>query len=365
MNSDLEKLQPEPAADGWKVLAGLRFYLASIVVCGHLFRFVPDDRFLNRALGNLGALDAVAAVFGFLVISGFSIAHSIKKSPVGFYQRRVLRIYPLYVCGVLASLVPFWFVGPRIATIDSVFTRPEPSLLAGNFVFLQGFVCGPLSANRPLWTLAVEVFCYLLAPLFMRLRTGLLLALIGISGSAYAVFPWLNLNFYSALLYGLPTFFLLWAWLSGFVFYRHRREPVFQIGLIGIGTLLFSVNVIFNTSFGIFTYVSSSLLVVFCDRLRLPAAVLRALNYLGELSYPLYVLHLPILIFAYAVLGVRSAPVMVALALLGAALFYHAIDWPLRRRNRARRPTIITPTGEYSATDPLEPARRPQANIAE
>ena len=361
MNGDPDKCQAEPAADGWKVLAGLRFYLAFIVVCGHLFRFAPRDQFLNKALLHLDALDPVAAVFGFLVISGFSIAHSIKKKPVGFYQRRAWRIYPLYVCGVLASLVPFFFLGTRIETIKSVFTWPSPGVLAGNFVFLQGFVCEPLSANRPLWTLAVEVFCYLLAPLFLRLRTGLLLALIGISASAYAIFPQLHLGFYSALLYGLPTIFLLWAWLSGFVFYHHRRDPFFQIGLIILGVLLFSLNVSFESRFAIFTYVFSALLVVFCDRLRLPTTVLRALNYLGELSYPLYVLHLPILIFAYAVLGVRSAPVMVMLALLGAALFYHGIDWPLRHRNRARRAAIALPAGEYSSTDPRDPARRTEA----
>lgn len=345
MNRDQPDFPNAPAADGWKVLAGARFALAFVVVCGHLFRFVQPDQIGNKVFLELGSFGAVAAVFGFLVISGFSIAHSITTQPHGFYRRRAWRIYPLYVCGILASLIPFAFVGSRIETFNSQFLSPGLDTLAGNFVFLQGFLYRPLSTNAPLWTLSVEVFCYIFAPVFVRLHSGVLLALVGISAIAFGIFPRLGLPFYSGLLYGGPAVFLLWAWLGGFVFYSKRHAPAYQFALVGLGALLFSLNSVFNTKLAIFTFVASTLVVVYCDRLPLRGPALRVLNYLGELSYPLYVLHYPVLVIAYAVLQIRSAPMMILLTLLAAAIFYHAVDRPLRVRRRSQRAASSATTG--------------------
>jgi peptidoglycan/LPS O-acetylase OafA/YrhL len=89
----------------WKVLAGLRFFLAWIVVCYHLKNFIPD--YGKDFLCTFGKLNGLTAVLGFLLISGYSIAHSLTKNPEGFYNRRFLRIYPLYFCAVIVSLIPF------------------------------------------------------------------------------------------------------------------------------------------------------------------------------------------------------------------------------------------------------------------
>jgi len=324
-------------AGGWEILAGLRFVLALIVACGHLFRFAPADGVLDRALIRIGAFDAVAAVFCFLVISGFSIAHSITRSPDGYIRRRVLRIYPLYLAGLGAALLPFLFAGPRIETINSVFTWPDTTDLLGNLVLLQGFVVPPVAANGPLWTLAVEVFCYLLAPLLIRLPMAGLLAATAASALAFAAFPWLHLGFYSTLSHGLPALFLVWAWLAGFVFFLRRHDARYQVALICLGALLFSINTTFNMRLAVFTYVATAALVVHCDRLELPAAARRLAAYLGELSYPLYVIHVPVFLFAHAVLGLRSAAALLALAFLAAAALYHGIDKPLRRPGLAAR----------------------------
>ncbi len=79
-----------PAPDSWKILGGLRFALAMIVLFGHLARFVPDRGLINKGLLLLGGLGAAAAVFCFLVISGYSIAHSITVKPQGYFRRRCL-----------------------------------------------------------------------------------------------------------------------------------------------------------------------------------------------------------------------------------------------------------------------------------
>jgi peptidoglycan/LPS O-acetylase OafA/YrhL len=52
----------------WKVLAGLRFFLAWIVVCYHLKNFIPD--YGKDFLCTFGKLNGLATVLGFLLISG-------------------------------------------------------------------------------------------------------------------------------------------------------------------------------------------------------------------------------------------------------------------------------------------------------
>ena len=328
--------------DQWKILGGLRFFLAFIVVCGHLSRFAPRDNAINRFLISGAEFDAVAAVFCFLIISGFSIAHSITAKPQGFYFRRVVRIYPLYILAMVLTLVPFWFGGPVIQVLEGQFIQPGIANFTANLFFLQTFLVKQLSGNGPLWTLAVEVFFYLLAPVFVRMRSRILLLLILISAVAFALYPALNLHFYSKYRWGLPAFFLLWAWLGGFVFYRHREKPVFRMGLILLGIILFSANSTWNQKFTFVTYIVAASIITHAFWIKLPAQVLGFLNYLGELSYPLYLLHVPILLFSYAILGIRSAALMVLLTLAVTALVYHAIDRPIRLRMRSvnwlRRP---------------------------
>ena len=332
-----------PAPDSWKILGGLRFALAMIVVCGHLVRFAPDRGLVDQALLAFGEFGAVAAVFGFLVISGFSIAHSITVSPRGYFRRRMLRIYPLYLLGILLALLPFLFLPSPIRTPGGVFALSSAGTIAGNLVLLQGFVVHPIESNAPLWTLAVEVFCYLLAPLFVRARGVPLLAIIAVSAVAYAAFPKFHLDFYSQLRFGLPVLFMIWAWLAGFVVYFHRADRRYWIGLLCLGTLLFSTNRAFMERFSIFTYVASAALVLFSDGIRLPRNVLRVLNYGGELSYPVYIFHVPVLILSYAVLGIRGGPALVGAVLLASAFFYHAVDRPIRRRRTVRVEPAVQP----------------------
>lgn len=324
-----------PTRESWKILGGLRFVLAMIVCLGHLSRFVPGEGLINRGLLRFGSLGATAAVFGFLLISGYSIAHSITISPKGYFKRRMLRIYPLYILGIGLALLPFLFVPSPVHGLGADFELPDLGTIAGNLLMLQGIIVHPISSNAPLWTLGVEVSCYLLAPLFVRAPRSCLLGIIAASSLAYAAFPQFHLGFFSQLLFGLPFLFMVWAWLTGFVLYFNRADPRYRIGVPCLGTLLFSTNRLFMTRFSIFTYVASSALILFADEIELPGLVLAFLNYCGELSYPVYIFHVPVLLLCYAVLKIHSSLAMIAAVLLSSAFFYHLVDQPIRRR----RPT--------------------------
>src|ERR1700721_1783490 len=85
---------------GWDVLSLLRFLLAFVVAVGHLDPFAALGPL--RAVENLGSFEAI---LGFLLISGYSIGHSIQKKPVGFTRRRMLRIYPVYLAAVVLTFL--------------------------------------------------------------------------------------------------------------------------------------------------------------------------------------------------------------------------------------------------------------------
>jgi peptidoglycan/LPS O-acetylase OafA/YrhL len=326
-----------PGPDSWKILGGLRFTLAMIVVFGHLARFVPGRDLINQGLLLFGGLGAAAAVFCFLVISGYSIAHSITVSPKGYFRRRMIRIYPLYLLGILLALVPFAFTASPIHAQGADFALPHLGTLAGNLVLLQGIIVHPISSNAPLWTLGVEVSCYLLAPLFLRSPRVLLLALTAVSACAYAAFPKLHLEFYSQLRFGLPLLFMMWAWLAGFVLYLNRADPRYSVAALCLGCFLFSTNRAFMTRYSIFTYVATVALILFSDAVELPTNVLALFDYAGELSYPVYIFHVPVLLLCFAVLGIHSSLAMAAAVLLCSALFYHVVDQPIRRRRVLHR----------------------------
>ncbi len=133
---------------------------------------------------------AVEFVIVFFLLSGFSIAHSLaeNKSPLPFYKRRFIRIYPSYVVALIwAGLIfagtcyffPQWYDG---SMTDFAFIRTnqmngyfDGSVVLRNLLYMpvQGFIA-------PFWSLTYEVIFYLLAPFLLRrvnLYTGISLAL--------------------------------------------------------------------------------------------------------------------------------------------------------------------------------------------
>ena len=132
---------------------------------------------------------AVEFVIVFFVLSGFSIAHSLSsnKSPLPFYKRRFIRIYPSYFIALIwAGLIfiftkylhPQWYDGRTVqAAIDAgispghiPFTRSDemnnyfttPRILQ-NLIYIPG-----KGYITPFWSLTYEVIFYLLAPFILR-----------------------------------------------------------------------------------------------------------------------------------------------------------------------------------------------------
>lgn len=279
----------------WPLLGGLRFVLASIVVFEHFRWLLPLP-----ALRVVPALGSFAAVLAFFAISGYSIAASYERAPQGFYRRRFRRIYPTYLVALAVALMPHllrndaaFFVGGQ------VFERPTLPQALCHILMLQGFAVPIIDAAGPAWSLSIECACYLLAPLFWRFRWLALAALPSFAFFVVARGP-LHLPYYAHMPYGVAFAALLWAWLAGFVFYRYRAEAWAAWALVSLGSVALALNRSDAPRLAPFTLVASYGALIAAPALPLPPRLARVLTVLGDVSYPLYLLHIPVLLLLYA-----------------------------------------------------------------
>ena len=307
-------------AEHWAVLAGTRFFLACVVVNAH-YRYVAGVGQAHPAAQVGIALGGGVAVIGFLAVSGFSIAHSIQQ-PHGFYARRIARIWPTLAISVALFAALIWtFHRPGRSDPDFV-------AVAGTLLFLNGLLLP--SWYGPTWSLAVEALYYALAPGLRRLATPLVLALAAASALTHWDIARLGVGSYPEALHGLAPAGLFWAWGLGFIIYRERCNPLYGLVLLlGGAGLIWR----FNPEGGGWwpaTWTVAACAVAFGGWLRFEGKRLRAgLNYLGDLSYPLFLLHMPIF-FLMGRLGVRGWPVVIPVALGASAACLHFVDRPLR-----------------------------------
>ncbi|MBD2102619.1 acyltransferase [Leptolyngbya sp. FACHB-261] len=321
----------------WQVITGLRFLLAFFIICEHLKPFIVDPGhdffYMARKLTPLGN------VIGVILISGYLTAYSIKKNPEGFYKRRLLRLYPLYFCAIIISGLPFALFGSPIHLLNGELkVQADLGSTLGYLFFLQGFVVGPFSSNAPLWPLGVLPVTYALTPLFSKLPSKILLSLIGCSAALYVAVPyfyhWLyhaELPYYSYLRFGLPFGLFLWVWLLGFLYSRERHTLSARVLLL-FGCLMLILNQQRTGIVVVAVYGLTCLVLIFSSSIRLPSFLLNFLGYLGNISYPVYLFHLPTFLLSHILLGVNHSLTLLFLALLVGMLFYHAVDLPLRSR---------------------------------
>ncbi|MGF1541204.1 MAG: acyltransferase family protein [Pleurocapsa sp.] len=326
----------------WQILAGWRFILAFIVICFHLQFFISD--WSDSLVAKVASFSGLAAVIGFLIISGYSIAKSISRKPENFYRRRILRIYPLYVCSIAVSLLPFFLMGSEVVTANRTWITPEAKIIAGNLLFLQGFAVKYIEANLALWILSIQIVCYILAPFLIKLNQKVLISLTTASAILYAGYPHLysfvftttDIPFPNQWIYGIPLALFLWAWLLGLLYGLNENNKLYKLVLVSLGCLVLMINPTYVGIKGIFIYLVTSVILVADSFIKLPKKVISVANYLGEISYPLYLFHIPAFIFANAVLGIKNSFSLILMALLVSITFYHTVDVPFRQKKIKR-----------------------------
>ena len=304
----------------WALLAVMRFFLAFIVIYGHLYFQILGLK--AEPLEFIIDLGAKAAVMTFLLISGISIGHSYAKNKDGFIERRFLRIYPLYFIAVLFGVLLQYYLSSPYELPNSTMIAAGNLTSIANFLLLQGIAAITITYNGPLWSIGVEVFLYLMVPLLMYLKSRYIFILILIS--MYA-FTFLNYT----LLYGYSN--LIWAWpfLIGFLI-AAKRKPLFAVPLLVLSVCIVHYQQkVFAESWSVLLAVFSILVcfIAMYVKLNFSKYTILVLNFLGTISYPIYIFHLPLYLILYY-FGVRESYVFISLVVvLSMALNYVFDVW--------------------------------------
>ncbi len=329
-------------------LTSARFIAALLVVLYHTSPRSAGGGVISELSAKLIDL-GFAAVGFFFVLSGFILAivyPAALKGPalLRFWVARLARIYPLYALS-LAVDVPrllAWRVakmgfGTGIAAVAATLTA--------QLGFLQVWLPGTGGLNHPSWSVATEAYFYLAFPLLLpllgamrgfRANLGMMLVLIGLIGAIAVGVHALSLPRASVVetlaghspITRLPEFALgiVLANIRGHLQATGRRlhagEALLVLGLIGFVAIV-AVSRSIPTSL-----LQSATLMPFNAAVILGlattgGAIRRLLSWtplvlLGEASYALYLLHVPVWNGFVALGGDQSSSAY--LAYLGAAV---------------------------------------------
>jgi peptidoglycan/LPS O-acetylase OafA/YrhL len=322
-----------PTLDQWAILAALRFFLAATVVLGHFSLFVRLDA--HHIVGD-GYLNPGSAVFGFFILSGFSIAASVERGTNGFYKRRFLRIGPLYLAAIVfgllvsALLVPRgfdWPLGGGVPTATTV------SIIA-SILMLQMIVSDPIPIVGPIWSLSAEWWHYMVAPGLKRFSNQALLLALVLSFIAFMLIRPPTGRGIDGLEHGRVLLVTSWLWVTGFLYYRLKGTAA--------GFVILLMPSVFALTRGHFTgaplFISVFVLVLSAE-IKLPRTLIRPFNFLGDYSYALYLFHIPAIIAALA-LGSQRSIVQLGSAFAVSLIALVLVDYPSRKLFR-RRPSPL------------------------
>jgi peptidoglycan/LPS O-acetylase OafA/YrhL len=352
----------------------VRLFLALVVAADHWRVLILDPRNMVVTQRLQLGFNAGYAVMFFYVISGFLITYTLtenyRRSAQGaaaFYRNRIVRIFSLYWPLVLVAFV----------ARDHAWSDFTSASVADQFtgVFLLGidwrigFADYPhehwqaaITGLHQSWTLGAELVFYLAAPLLIRSWTigvAVLVSSLAIRAAFVAVLGndlhplWTYLFFPST-----AAFFMLGHLIC--LAARHWRSvarPRIGLPLLSLALLLLEFGprdgfdgARFWLATLLFTASLPGLFAATKDR--------RGLNRLGDLSYPVYLVHNLALVWsADAIIdaiapspginGIRAiATVVVFLAVtVAAATAVHFIfERPLSRAMRAPSRTLLTAT---------------------
>jgi peptidoglycan/LPS O-acetylase OafA/YrhL len=328
--------------------------------------------------GGFIGVDVFFVISGF-VITGVLLQEHQKRGSIsiaGFYGRRIRRILPAATVVLVLTLFAVYHWLGFIAGAQNATDAKWVAVFLGNFHFASTgtqylSATAPPSAFQQYWSLAVEEQFYLVwPPLFFALaallpkvspQKKLLTALIAIM---IASFVW------SVIQAGQnPTwaFFspLTRAWELALGASLAVVVPVLRdrgkrwgsgLGILGVAGIVASAW-IFNSSTlwpgaAALVPVSATALVIAGGTLRQSSGFGKLTNFLpiqwlGNISYSLYLVHWPILIIAleYSIRGslpIHSEIELVALSIVISAILYYAIENPIRKCKLLKQSRVLT-----------------------
>lgn len=319
----------------YQVLNGLRGVAALMVIWFHIFEAFASSPF--DQVFNHGYL----AVDFFFVLSGFVISYAYddrwnKMSTKNFFIRRLIRLHPMVILGAILGAISFMIQGciqwdgtpvstswVLIALLVSMFLIP--SFPGSNTEVRGNGEIFPL--NGPSWSLFFEYIGNILYALFIRkLSTKALSILVSVTGAGLAYFAIANLSGYGNLGVGWSflghnflggSLRLMFSFSAGMLISRiYKPFPVKGIFWIASACIIILLSMPYigneNTTWLNGLYDATVAILVFPTLVYLaasdrsnsasdtPSFSSKIYKFLGDISYPLYIIHYPSMYLFYA-----------------------------------------------------------------
>lgn len=306
---------------------------ATIVLVAHAYQILVAPQVSSPAFNKVIFHIAGCAVMVFFFLSGFMIFSSLYRNASNnnfneihlktFFVDRLIRLYPPLIFSFLIMitvyLVAKYFNIDYLAGHEFYILRDEfilDSGVFGSLIFVQNMLndyIGTPSLNASLWSLSHEFWFYVIGALLFKVtlspqRIKFLIPLLIISTIM--------------ILYGraIPFFFGLMLWLVGgiiFIAYQNIKIKPSISYLLASVVLLFSSFFLFTSSNNTLYFLSKyvfgfSFTVFIIYLLSLESNLIETLtknsafNYFADsarYSYTSYVIHWPIYMLIYGVLG--------------------------------------------------------------
>lgn len=310
----------------YNILDGLRGVAAIMVVCFHIFEAFATSHLDQRI--NHGYL----AVDFFFILSGFVVGYAYDDrwgtmKPKDFIKRRIIRLHPMVVMGAIIGAIMFYTQGCSVWDVSVV---PVVALLIATLLnmFLIPATTGTeirgvgemFPLNGPSWSLFFEYIGNILYVLFIRkLSTKALAVLVFVAGCGLASFAiWGPLG---DICVGFSlteteftggSFRLLFSFSAGLLLSRIFKPAnikgafwicsLFIVALLAVPRIGGAEHLWMN---GIYDTVCC---VVFFPLLVYLGAsgnttdkyTTRVCKFLGDISYPLYMVHYPFIYLYFA-----------------------------------------------------------------
>jgi len=310
----------------YTILDGLRGVAAVVVVCFHLFEAFANSH-LDQKI-NHGYL----AVDFFFILSGFVVGYAYDDrwqtiTMKDFIKRRFIRLHPMVVAGAIIGAIVFYFQGCAAWDVSKVSVS---RLLGGTFLNACLIPATPsieirgvgemFPLNGPSWSLFFEYLGTILYALLLRkLPTKALAVVVLLAGCGLATFAiW---GPYGDICAGFAlteenilggSLRLLFSFSAGLLLSRVFK-PIRVRGAFWIGSLTIIALLAIPRIGGSDSLWMNGLYDTFCFAIVFPLLVylgasekttnkitIRVCKLLGDISYPLYMVHYPFIYLYYA-----------------------------------------------------------------
>lgn len=316
----------------YNLLDGLRGAAALMVVWYHVFEGYSFAEGTAIESFNHGYL----AVDFFFMLSGFVISYAYddrwgKMTLGNFFKRRLVRLHPMLMMGAFIGMITFLMQGGvKWDGSETPFLWTMIALLL-TWCFIPAVPGAPhevrgngemFPLNGPSWSLFFEYIGNICYALFVRrLSTKALSVLVGILGVVYVWFAVGNVSGYECIGVGWTidsvNFFggflrMMFPFTAGMLLARNFK-PVKVRGIFWMAVIvlfaLFSVPFFPSTE----SLCVNGFYEMFCIMAAFPVIVWLAASgtttdkastsvckFLGDISYPLYIVHYPVMYLFYA-----------------------------------------------------------------